>query len=323
MLAAPDILIRPIEPPVYLPQIVAPDPCAPCASPPPTAIPVPIVTAELPPLFDDEAVFAVQAAMIAQAELRRDRIVIIDPPFDTAERDRIGVAPVLAWRDRFDSAFGALYFPWVAAPDPLQLAPIRALPPSGHVAGQIAANDLTFGVHHAPANKDIAWIQDVTVAIDAPTHGLLNTAGINVVRAEYGRPLRILGARTMSSDPTYRFLNVRRLVSMIRVALDISTQWAVFEPNNAATRSSLSASLDSFLTQLWRQGAFSGATPAAAFLVQCDEGNNPPSSTAIGELHADIAIAPSSPFEFIILRLGRSADSLDILEHGAQAAGVA
>jgi hypothetical protein len=323
MLAAPDILVRPIEPPIYLPQPIEIDPCAPCGSPPPPATPVPIVVPELPPVFDDEAIYAVQAAMIAQAEARRDRIVLLDPPFDIADHDRIGVAPILAWRDRFDSAFGALYFPWIAAPDPLRLAPTRALPPSGHVAGQIAANDLAFGCHRAPANKDIAWAQNVTVAVDAPTHGFLNTAGINVIRAEFGRPFRILGARTVSSDPTYCFLNVRRLISMIRVALDVSTQWAVFEPNNAATRNSLSAAIANFLTQLWTQGALIGSTPAAAFSVQCDEGNNPPDETTIGKLHADIAIVPSVPFEFIILRLGRSADSLDILESGIQAAGVA
>jgi uncharacterized protein len=315
MLAAPDILVRSIEPPIYLPEPIEVDPCAPCGSPPPPATPVPIVLPEMPPIFDDEAIYAVQAAMIAQAEARRDRIVLLDPPFDIADHDRVGVAPILAWRDRFDSAFGALYFPWIAAPDPLRLAPTRALPPSGHIAGQIATNDLTFGVHRAPANKDIVWAQNVTVAVDAPTHGFLNTAGINVIRAEFGRPFRILGARTVSSDPTYRFLNVRRLVSMIRVALDVSTQWAVFEPNNAATRNSL--------TQLWKHGALLGTTPAAAFHVQCDEGNNPPAETAIGELHADIAIAPSVPFEFIVLRLGRSADSLDIFERGIEAAGVA
>jgi uncharacterized protein len=323
ILAAPDILIQPIEPPIYLPRPIEVDPCALCGPSPPAATPFPIVVAEQPPVFDDDAIYSVQAAMIAQAEALRDRIVLLDPPFDTADQDRVGVAPVLAWRDRFDSAVGALYFPWIAAPDPLQLTPTRALPPSGHVAGQIAANDLTFGCHRAPANHDISWVQDVTVAVDAPTHGFLNTAGINVIRAEFGRPFRILGARTVSSDPTYCFLNVRRLISMIRVALDVSTQWAVFEPNNAATRNSLSASIATFLMQLWKQGALVGDTPATAFNVQCDEGNNPPDKTAIGELHADIAIAPSVPFEFIILRLGRSADSLDILESGIQAAGVA
>jgi phage tail sheath protein FI len=242
---------------------------------------------------------------------------LLDPPFDVAERDRVGVGPVLAWRNRFDSAFGALYFPWLKAPDPLHLAPTRAVPPSGHVAGQIAATDLSTGVHQAPANVDLAWAQDASISIDAATHGLLNTAGVNVIRSEFGRLLRILGARTVSSDPTFRFLNVRRLLSMIRVALDLSTQWAVFEPNDDATRNTLTAALRGFLSQLWSKGALVGPTPDAAYIVRCDETNNPPERRANGELHADVAIAPSAPFEFIVLRLGRSADLLEIVERGS------
>jgi hypothetical protein len=321
MLAAPDILVRPVLPPLIIPEPVVHDPCTPCGEPALPAVPGRPVVGEMPPIFDDEAIFRVQAAMIEQAESRRDRIVLLDPPFDVAGRDRVGVAPVLAWRDRFDSAFGALYFPWIAAPDPLRLAPVRALPPSGHVAGQIAAIDLASGVHHAPANADLAWAQDATIGVDAATHGLLNSAGVNVIRGETGRLLRIVGARTVSSDPTFRFLNVRRLLSMIRVALDLSTQWAVFEPNDAATRHTLTAAIGAFLTQLWSRGALVGPTPAAAYLVRCDETNNPPDRRSRGELHADIAIAPSNPFEFIMLRLGRSADALEILERGVLAAG--
>jgi hypothetical protein len=317
MLAVPDILVRPVLPPLIIPEPVVDDPCPPCGAPAQAAVPVAPVVPEMPPVFDDEAVFRVQAAMIAQAESRRDRVALLDPPFDVAERDRVGVGPVLAWRNRFDSAFGALYFPWLKAPDPLHLAPTRAVPPSGHVAGQIAATDLSTGVHQAPANVDLAWVQDATISIDAATHGLLNTAGVNVIRAEFGRLLRILGARTVSSDPTFRFLNVRRLLSMIRVALDLSTQWAVFEPNDDATRNTLTAALRGFLSQLWSKGALVGPTPDAAYIVRCDETNNPPERRANGELHADVAIAPSAPFEFIVLRLGRSADLLEIVERGS------
>jgi phage tail sheath protein FI len=322
MLAAPDILIRPEQPPLTLPPD-EPEPCPICPPETTDAVPSAIAVPELPPIFSDDAIFAVQAAMIEQAEARRDRIVLLDPPFDAAAGDATGLAPVLAWRDRFDSAFGALYFPWLEAPDPLRVAPTRPLPPSGHVAGLIAANDLAHGVHWAPANVDVAWTQDATVAVNAAMHGVLNSSGINAIRAEFGRALRVRGARTVSSDPSFRFLNVRRLVSMVRVALDISTQWAVFEPNTAATRNLLAASIGEFLRKLWNQGALSGAVPGQAFRVQCDEANNPPASRANGELHVDIAIAPSVPMEFIVLRLGRSADALEIDEQGALAAGMA
>ena len=322
MLAVPDILIRPMQPPVTAPLPVTLDPCPICPPPPPPMPPAPPIVGELPPVFPDAAVLAVQAAMIEQCETLRDRIALLDPPWDTASSDRVGIAPVQAWRDNFDSAFGALYFPWVAAPDPLHLAPTRAVPPSGHVAGLIGATDVSIGVHKAPANTDLYWVQDVTVPVDAAAHGVLNTAGVNVIRAESGRPLRVLGARTVSSDPTFRFLNVRRLVCMIRAALDLSTQWAVFEPNDAHTRASLAASIGDFLTQLWRQGALAGANAGDAFTVRCDDTNNPASARALGELHADLALAPSVPFEFVLLRLGRNPDSLEITERGVLAAGV-
>ncbi len=322
MLAVPDILIRPVEPPTFAAPPVTIDPCPVCPPPPAPAVPVmPTVPEELPPAFPDSATLAVQAAMISQCETLGDRVALLDPPWDAASDSSIGVAPIQAWRDNFDSEFGGLYFPWLAAPDPLQLAPTRNLPPSGHVAGLIAATDISIGVHKAPANADLSWVQDVTVPVDPPTHGLLNTAGINVIRGNSGRPLRIMGARTVSSDPNVRFINVRRLLCMVRAALELTTRWVVFEPNNPHTRASLSATITRFLNQLWTQGALVGASAASAFQVVCDESNNPPATQALGQLFVDIALAPSVPFEFVLLRLGRSSDSLDIQERGVLAAG--
>jgi Bacteriophage tail sheath protein len=275
----------------------------------------------LPPVFPAAAVLAVQAAMIAQCEQRADRVALLDPPWDTAADARIGVAPIQAWRDNFDSAFGGLYFPWLAAPDPLRLAPTRALPPSGHVAGLIAATDIAIGVHKAPANADVSWVQDLTVPVDPTTHGLLNDAGINVIRGDFGRPIRVMGARTVSSDPAFRFINVRRLLCMIRAALRRSLVWAVFEPNTPHTRAIISAAIGRFLHQLWTQGALVGASAPAAFQVVCDATNNPPATQSAGQLFADIALAPSVPFEYVLLRLGRGDDQLDIQERGMLAAG--
>jgi uncharacterized protein len=322
MLAAPDILIRPVEPPVFNPSAPAVDPCPVCPPPAPRATPVsPIVPEELPPIFADSAILAVQAAMIAQCEALGDRVALLDPPWDTASDSSVGVAPVRAWRDNFDSAFGGLYFPWLAAPDPLRLAPTRALPPSGHVAGLFAATDIAVGVHKAPANADLCWAQDVTVPVDPPTHGVLNTLGVNVIRGDMGRPIRVMGARTVSSDPTFRFISVRRLLCMIRAALQRSMRWVVFEPNSPHTRSTVTAGIGRFLTELWTQGALVGPVAAAAYQVVCDETNNTPTTQAAGQMIVHIALAPSTPFEFVLLRLGLSDDSLDIQERGVIAAG--
>jgi hypothetical protein len=322
MLATPDILIRPIEPPTFNPPSPTVDPCPVCPPAPARVEPVaPVVPEELPPIFPDSAILAVQSAMIAQCEALGDRVALLDPPWDTASDSSVGVAPVQAWRDNFDSEFGGLYFPWLAAPDPLQLAPTRALPPSGHVAGLFAATDIAIGVHKAPANADLSWAQDVTVPVDAPTHGILNTIGVNVIRGDFGRPIRVMGARTVSSDPTFRFINVRRLLCMVRAALQRSMRWVVFEPNNPHTRSTVSATIGRFLNQLWTQGALVGPTAAAAFQVVCDETNNIATTQAMGQLIVHIALAPSTPFEFVLLRLGLSDDSLDIQERGVIAAG--
>jgi uncharacterized protein len=322
MLAAPDILIRPVEPPAFNSPPVTVDPCPVCPPAAARAIPVsPIAPEELPPIFPDSAILAVQSAMIAQCEALGDRVALLDPPWDTASDLSVGVAPVQAWRDNFDSAFGALYFPWVAAPDPLQLAPTRDLPPSGHVAGLFAATDIAIGVHRAPANADLSWAQDVTVPVDLATHGFLNTLGVNVIRGDMGRPIRVMGARTVSSDPTFLFINVRRLLCMIRSALQRSMRWVVFEPNTPHTRLAVAAVIGRFLHQLWAQGALVGPSAAAAYQVVCDNTNNTPTTQSMDQLIVHLALAPSTPFEFVLLRLGLSDDSLDVQERGVVAAG--
>ena len=137
-----------------------------------------------------------------------------------------------------------------------------------------------------------------------------------MIRTEPGRGLRILGARTLSSDPDARFLPVRRLLMMILRAAERGLQWVVFEPNDHATRSALTLAMDGFLRALWQQGALVGPTAEGAFAVRCDEGNNPPAERAHGRLLCELAMAPSVPFEFVVLRVGRVGDVLEIEERG-------
>lgn len=316
ILAAPDLVVAPVAR-IYLALDPAePDPCAPCPVPAPAAVPVAPPQPELPSPLAAEAVHQVQAAMIEQCERLRDRIALIDAPLAAVRSQSVGTGPVLAWRQRFDSAFAALTFPWLEVCDPLGAAPLRAIPPSGHVAGQLAATDLATGPHKAAANRPLAWVEAPTIAVSPPAHGLLNESGINVAIARNGRPVRILGARSLSSDPDWRFLPVRRLVSMLRRALDAATQWAVFEPNDEHTRGLLAQSTGAFLESLRRGGALAGDRPDAAWRVRCDETNNPSTARARGELVLDIAIAPAKPLEFIILRLGRSEAGFELAEQG-------
>jgi len=265
----------------------------------------------------------VQSALVVDCELRRDRFALLDPPFSAVRDPRIGLGPLRAWRRRFDSTFAALYGPWIAVPDPLQLGGelLRRIPASGHVAGFIAQTDMSVGVHKAPANGALSWAQALTLPLDDAAHGVLNDEHVNAIRAYPSRGLRVFGARTLSNDPDWRFVNVRRLLIMIERAIRVSSQWAVFEPNNHATRAKFQLSLQSFLLALWQRGALAGATAGEAFFVQCNDDSDPPEARERGELIALVGVAPSKPFEFIVLRVGRAENGFDITETGGAKGG--
>jgi phage tail sheath protein FI len=316
IVAVPDINIQPVPPPrkAPLPPCI-PNPCLP-DGPPAIAPHREPAVGDLPPTFGEDEIFEVQEALVLQCEAQRDRIALIDPPYKAARDDRLGVAAARAWRQRFDSKYAAFYYPWLKVEDPLRgmNALTRDIPPSGHVAGFYAQSDFAVGVHKAPANGPLAWVQDVTAPVDETVHGILNPEGINAIRVLPSRGIRIFGARTVSADPDWRFVNVRRLLMMIEKAIDVSIQWAVFEPNDTSTRAKLNLVLTSFLVALWQRGALMGKAAAEAFFVKCDEDNNPASERANGRLLAEIGVAPSKPFEFVVLRVGRSRDAFEISE---------
>lgn len=318
LLAIPDIVVRPVLPPeieaVPPPQV---DPCAPCPQPAAVAPLRPPPPSELPPLFGDEQVFRVQQALVEHCERRRDCMALLDPPVSTIVDPRLGTAPIEAWRQRFDSRYATLYFPWLLVVDPLGTGLTRAVPPSGHVAGQYALADRLEGVHRAAANRPLAWAEAPSQPVDAATHGLLNTAGIDVIRVEPGRGLQILGARTLSSDPDGRLVPVRRVLMLILRSVDRGLRWAAFEPNDHTTRSNLVLTLDGFLRGLWQQGALVGPTAEAAFAIRCDEGNNPPTERALGKLLCELAVAPAVPFEYVVLQVGRIGEQLEVEERAA------
>jgi phage tail sheath protein FI len=328
IVAMPDL--APPQPPPA--RIVKPSPPR-CDRPRAAIVPpprVPEVEPETAPFFSDSQVTALYDALMLHAALLRDRVVLIDPPAlvagVAAPSRTTATAPlddgqeaqrVLAWLETqpIDSSYAALYYPWLLVDDPLALSgSVRPVPPCGHVAGVFARTDRDFGVHKPPANTEVEGARDLTDQVGDLAHGDLNERGVNVIRAYPGRGIRVYGARTLSSDVQWQFLNVRRLLLMIETAIDRGTQWVVFEPHNTALQDDLDRVIRSFLNDLWQRGMLDGATPADAFTVQCDDTTNPPEEIDAGRLICLVGVQPPPPAEFVIIRVGKTLEGTVILE---------
>ena len=317
IVAAPDILIEPSPAVLHAPlPPKPPQPCCGASAIPTLAVPAPPVAIEAAPTFSLDDVYRVQQAMIQHCEMMQFRFAILDSPAFGYPGQRVDSGEVQSWRQRFDTEFAALYFPWVFVRDPLQPGNqvVRRVPPSGHVAGVYADTDLTVGVHKAPANTPVLWAQALTANVTENLQGVMNPIGVDCLRVFPGRGLRVYGARTMSSDPSWRFVNVRRLMSMIERALLLSLQWTVFEPNNVFLQHKVKLAVSSFLEAIWRKGALAGNTAEESYYVKCDGTNNPLAVTQAGQLIVEIGVAPALPAEFVVFRIGRSQDTLEVTE---------
>ncbi|MDP9093238.1 MAG: phage tail sheath subtilisin-like domain-containing protein [Actinomycetota bacterium] len=260
--------------------------------------------------LDDEGLKAVQLAMIAHCELMGDRVALLDaPPGLTAQA-------VKDWRLNkagYDSKFATLYWPWTKVMDPASGRAIH-IPPSGYVAGVWARTDDTRGVHKAPANEVLRGVLSLERDITRGEHDQLNPIGVNCIRAFPGQGIRVWGARTLSSDPEWRYLNVRRLFNYVEKSILNGTNWVVFEPNDQLLWQSVRRNIIMFLRGVWRSGALFGRTPEEAFYVKCDDENNPPESRDAGVLTVDIGIAPVKPAEFVVFRLSQFSQGAELSE---------
>ncbi|HWH00254.1 MAG TPA: phage tail sheath subtilisin-like domain-containing protein [Pilimelia sp.] len=251
--------------------------------------------------IDLDAVKTVQQAMIDHCELMGDRMAILDPP--------PGLSPqqVRDWRmdgAGYDSKFAALYYPWVKVFDPATGAN-RFVPPSGHMAGVWARSDNARGVHKAPANEVVRGAVDLELQLTRTEQELLNPIGVNCVRSFPGRGIRVWGARTLSSDAAWRYLNVRRLFNYLEKSILNGTQWVVFEPNDEALWARIRRTISAFLVMEWRRGALFGLTPDEAFFVKCDSETNSAESIDAGQVVCQVGIAPVKPAEFVIFQLAQ------------------
>jgi len=222
------------------------------------------------------------------------------------------VAEALAFRGKLTTAnsYGALYFPWVLALDPTgrSSTPV-ALPPSGYLAGLYARTDGSRGVWKAPAGVQASLSGVVGLAADLSDteHGVLNPAGVDVIRRFPAAGVVAFGARTVTSDSEWRYVPVRRTAIMLRVSIYYGIQWAVFEPNDESLWSQLRLNIGSFMTTLFRQGAFQGSSANDAFFVKCDSETTTQADIDAGVVNVLVGFAALKPAEFVVVRISQKA----------------
>ena len=270
------------------------------------------------PGFSDAAAYR---EVLDHCEALGDRFAILDPPEGVedltaltrsagpvkkaaggaeAEGAGAGVRPP-------SSTYGAFYFPRVCVTDPFEPSPEPVtVAASGHLAGLYARTDFERGVHKAPANDVLRGVVDLEFRVTRAAQGDLNANGVNVIRS-FTDGLRVWGARTLA-DPSseYRYINVRRLMNMVKESIQEGTRWVVFEPNDETLWKSITRDVSAFLMGLWREGALRGSSPEEAFIVKCDAETNPPDVIDRGEVITEIGIAPVKPAEFILFKIGQS-----------------
>jgi hypothetical protein len=256
-------------------------------------------------------VLNVQRGLMDHCAKMKDRFAVLDPlkGYDVGE--------IKKWRqDNLDSKYAALYYPWIEVADPIKAEgkPNRLVPPSGHMMGIYARCDATVGVHKAPANEIIQGVTGLEFKLTKGEQDILNPEGINCLRAFPGRGIRVWGARTVSSDASWRYINVRRLFLMVEESIENGTQWVIFEPNDQSLWKKITRNISAYLRRVWRDGALVGAIPQEAFYVKCDKETNPPEVVSAGQVVIEVGIAPIKPAEFVIFRITQKPQGAEVTE---------
>jgi len=226
----------------------------------------------------------------------RDRFAILQSKQE-ADPSTIGTG----LRPPRDSKYAAFYYPWIKVVDPRNNRN-KLIPPGGHIAGIYARSDTERGVHKAPANEIVKGARSVQFTINKAQQDILNPMGVNAIREFPGRGIRVWGARTTSTDPLWKYINVRRLFLFLEESIDESTQWVVFEPNNEQLWARIKQTITAFLITVWRTGALMGTTPDEAFFVKVDRTTMTQDDIENGRLIVTIGVAPTKPAEFVIFR---------------------
>jgi hypothetical protein len=270
------------------------------------AIPDAMTLCDTKGLPDAEAVKRVQAEMLKHCEVNGNRLAILDALPTEIVKDVIVQGNDITNETR-EPVNGALYYPWLKSSEG------QLIPPSGHVAGIFSRSDAKVGVFKAPANEEVLGALDLVVQeksgawkainVDNSVQDQLNPEGINCLRAFPGRGIRVWGARTLSREPDWRYVNVRRLALTLHRWIEMHMTWASFEPNTLQLWVRIKRELSAYLTELWQAGALAGQTTEQAFYIKCDAETNPVEIRDAGQTVTEIGLAPGAPAEFVVVRI--------------------
>jgi phage tail sheath protein FI len=241
---------------------------------------------------------AILGSVITHAQQMRYRIAVLDSGNEQT------IADVREMRGKLDSSYAAFYYPWITEFDPVTQKDID-LPPSGAVCGIYARNDINRGVYKAPANEVVDGAIGLEKILNKAQQDILNPLGINCFRFFEGRGYRLWGARTTSSDPEWKYVNLRRYFAYLEHSIDKGTQWAVFEPNGERLWSNIRITITDFLFNEWQNGALLGDRAEKAFFVKCDRSTMTQNDLDNGRLICLVGVAALRPAEYVIIRIGQ------------------
>ena len=240
----------------------------------------------------------VVVSLVGHCENMKNRVAVLDMPGDMSKPKDL-----IEYRGMIDSTYAAMYHPWIQVYDRAAKKP-GYIPPSGAVMGIYARTDMTRGVHKAPANEPV-YCTGLKTNYTKGEQDILNPEGINLIRQLPGQGIRVWGARTASSNSTFRYVNVRRLFIYVEESIKANTNWVVFEPNDVTLWSRVNLTVSTFLDNMWRTGMLAGASPAESYFVEIGTTTMTRDDIMNGRLICNIGIAPSRPAEFVIFRVSQ------------------
>ena len=240
----------------------------------------------------------VMVALVGHCENMKNRVAVLDMPADMAKPKDL-----IEYRGMIDSTYAAMYHPWIQVYDRAAKKP-GYIPPSGAVMGIYARTDMTRGVHKAPANEPV-YCTGLKTNYTKGEQDILNPEGINLIRQIPGQGIRVWGARTASSNSTFRYVNVRRLFIYVEESIKANTNWVVFEPNDITLWSRVNLTVSTFLDNMWRNGMLAGSSPSEGYFVEIGSSTMTKDDIMNGRLICNIGIAPTRPAEFVIFRVSQ------------------